>query len=160
MYKILAPSIITPIVNSYGLMKALDTFMCPWLVKIVLQQNGTVTKPKKTRKQLYANSSLIPYPNMLTSGFRQNSGKLLSRQIISLVSSQYTHTWCESFPSHLCPRYHRSHQRQTDWPGEAGRWWRSPWPMVCLPDSYSTFRLSGQVATLSVSQRKSLVSQQ
>ena len=136
--------------------------VCGWLRLCYSKMVYTVTKPKKTRKQLYANSSLIPYPNMLTSGFRQipgkNSGKLLSRQIISLVSSQYTHTWCESFPSHLCPRYHRSHQRQTDWPGEAGRWWRSPWPMVCLPDSYSTFRLSGQVATLSVSQRNSYLS--
>ena len=97
-----------------------------WLRLCYSKMVYTVTKPKKTRKQLYANSSLIPYPNVLTSGFRQiagkNSGKLLSRQIISLVSSQYTHTWCESFPSHLCPRCHRSHQRQTDWPGEAGRW--------------------------------------
>ena len=33
MYKVLAPSIITPHINSYELMEALDTFMCLWLVK-------------------------------------------------------------------------------------------------------------------------------
>ena len=33
MHKVLVPSIITPHINSYGLMEALDAFMCLWLVK-------------------------------------------------------------------------------------------------------------------------------
>ena len=52
MYKVLAPSHI----NSYGLMEALDTFMCPWLVKCykVCAVSTTLTlNQSQTHNSLY-----------------------------------------------------------------------------------------------------------